>query len=382
MKIGIVTWFKGCNYGTNLQAIALQYYLRKMGHDVKIINYQVQLDEIDLPSHSIFEKINEKPEFVIMKAAKKIYKNMINARNYVIEKEVVKNCIFTEEIFSDEQLVESFNSFDLIICGSDQIWNPYWYHKFYYADYNGVISRKISYAPSIGVTKIPDDKAKMMWESLQKFESISVREKQAQNAFMTCFNIKPELVLDPTFLVDKQEWKNIFSGEDNDGHNKDYVLSMFLSDNRKHWKAVKKFVKKHNLENVVVPYCGVSYFQDGYIEADAGLGKLINLINNAQYIITDSFHITVFSIIFQKQFYTFKRFNDKKNNSQNSRVVDLLDMFELKDRLIANNSKEIYEREIIDYSRNNVIIQNEIQKSKKYLLESIDRKGKNIEWKR
>jgi len=86
--------------------------------------------------------------------------------------------------------------------------------------------------------------------------------------------------------------------------------------------------------------------------------------------------------IFQKQFYTFKRFNDKKNNSQNSRVVNLLDMFELKDRLIANNSKEIYEREIIDYSRNNVIIQNEIQKSKKYLLESIDRKGKNIEWKR
>ena len=110
--------------------------------------------------------------------------------------------------------------------------------------------------------------------------------------------------------------------------------------------------------------------------------KRQDLINNAQYIITDSFHITVFSIIFQKQFYTFKRFNDKKNNSQNSRVVNLLDMFELKDRLIANNSKEIYEREIIDYSRNNVIIQNEIQKSKKYLLESIDRKGKNIEWKR
>ena len=153
MKIGIITWFTGPNYGTNLQAIALQYFLHQQGNDVSIINYDVAPPTVKNCGRNIIEKIKNQPHKYLTKYALYKYKAQILNRNKKMVSEIQKNCNFTDRIQSEEELIENCNKFDLLICGSDQIWNPNWYNKFYYADYPEILTPRISYAPSLGVNK-------------------------------------------------------------------------------------------------------------------------------------------------------------------------------------------------------------------------------------
>lgn len=149
MRIGIITWFTGPNYGTNLQVIALQYYLRKQDYEVCIVNCEVD-SEYSKNRKTLIERIEFFPEKWAQKFARRVFfKKPIAVRNKKLAASIRRNCVLTRRCNTERDLVETFNSFDLLISGSDQIWNPNWYHRFYYADYDGVKTRRISYAPSI-----------------------------------------------------------------------------------------------------------------------------------------------------------------------------------------------------------------------------------------
>lgn len=369
MKIGIITWFTGPNYGTNLQAIALQYYLRNQGHEVNIINYEVPPKEIKKEKKSLLRKIFYQPKKYIIKVGISRYKSKIAIRDKKLRKSIVSKCILTPRISTIDDLVRTCNEFDLLICGSDQIWNPNWYDRFYYADYPGIMTKRISYAPSLGVNSIPHSIALEIKHGLDKFDAISVREKRGAELLAPYLNNNPSVVVDPTLLLSSKDWNNIFPSEIEE--NSDYIFAFFLNDEKKHLEAAKKFSKVLRCKMVLVPYKGITYLQHVDIRADAGLSEILNLIKGAKYVITDSFHITVFSIIFRKQFYTFQRFKEDEFTSQNVRVKNLLKMVDLTERLVSYHSTKIELLGDIDYQGHTVKLNKEIERSKMFLNKSL-----------
>ena len=258
----------------------------------------------------------------------------------------------------------------MLVSGSDQIWNPNWYHRFYYADYEGVKTRRISYAPSMGVTKILDEVEPEIRRSVSKFDTVSVREENAVPLLEPYVKFKPVVAVDPTLLLDSDDWASIFqpTGE---APEEEYVLGFFIEGNFAHLHATRRFSNRKKMKYVFVPYSGLSYYQIGERHADAGLEDLLELIRNARYIITDSFHITVFSIIHRKQFYSFMRYRENPVTSTNSRIHNLLRMAGLEDRGLKFGTKKIKVLPDIDYTSHVEMLQQEIEKSKEFLLKSV-----------
>ena len=362
MKIGIITWFGGVNYGTNLQAIGLSNYLKKQGYTVELLNFNIYSNKHI--KRSFLERIYSQPEKYISKYYFNKYKDEIEKKTRVIEKTLLDYCEITKRITNDEEYIIECNKFDLLIFGSDQIWNPNWYHRYYYADYPSIKTRRIAYAPSFGVDSIPNDSINDIKRSLSKFDSISVREESGAQLIDFLMKQKAQVVVDPTFLLEKEEWDKMASKQIKD---EEYVLGLFLTDNVFHWHASKKFAKEKGLKLVVIPYLGYSYMQGDCVYKCVGIEELLSLIKNAEYVVTDSFHITVFSIIFNKQFVSFERFNSKNNKSQNTRLENMLKMFGLENQLLPYNSYSIPERIINDYSSTNHLVKQKIEESKEYL---------------
>lgn len=371
VNIGIITWFTGPNYGTNLQAIALQYFLRKKGHEVSIINYEV---DSPIEKTTVLQKLKNQPRKFVTKYALKKYSSQIMSRNEKMANEIKRNCQLTERIQNTEELINVCNNFDVLICGSDQIWNPNWYHPFYYADYSEILTRRISYAPSLGVNEISDEVLPNIINSLGKFDCVSVREEKGAELIAPYIRQKPQVVLDPTLLLSATEWNNIFPEvtEMVDSEKDKYVLAFFLGEEPKHFQATRNFANRHNLKCILVPYKGISYLQNMDIRADVSTADLMHLIRNAKYIITDSFHMTIFSIIHKKQFYTFKRFKEDFLQSQNVRVTNLLELFQLRNRMVENCSAFIGDFEDINYKEVLQILDFEKEKSEKFLLNSLE----------
>lgn len=370
MKIGIITWFTGPNYGTNLQAIALQYYLRKKGYEVNIINYEVPPSKSQKERKSILKKIIYQPKKYAIKYALNKYANDITSRNRKLTNAVKRNCILTSKITNIRQLIDICNSFELLICGSDQIWNPNWYDRFYFADYDGLRTRRISYAPSMGVNAIPDDVVQKIKRSISNFATISVREVKAADLLEAYTTSRPTVVVDPTLLLSDTEWNELF--EKRKKEKEMYILAFFLNDEKAHLKATRNFAKKHSYKLILVPYKGMTYLKNADIRADVGLEDLLDLIRNAEYVITDSFHITVFSIIYKKQFFTFQRFKEDAFTSENVRITNLLKQANLNERLIPYQSVRIAELDDISYENHISRLRDEVEKSKDFLNKAIE----------
>lgn len=370
MKIGIITWFTGPNYGTNLQAIALQYYLRSRGNEVNLINYEVPAVNVRKDKKSFIRKLLYQPKKYAIKFAMNRYKYQIAERDRKLRNSITTKCILTPEIKTIDELIKICNEFDLLICGSDQIWNPNWYDKFYFADYTGITTNRISYAPSMGVNAIPDSVAVEIQHGLKQFKAISVREEKAAELLASYLIEKPQVVVDPTLLLTSEEWMDIFPEKSCEGDN--YIFAFFLNDEKAHLEATKKFAKRLNYKLILVPYKGATYLQNVDIRANAGLEDILDLIRNAKYVITDSFHITVFSIIHRKQFYTFQRFKEDEFTSQNVRVTNLLNMVDLPERLITYLSTEINMLDDINYDGHIEKLNIEIEKSKAFLMNSVE----------
>lgn len=366
MKIGIITWFTGTNYGTHLQVIALQQYLRSIGHEVYIINFEVNTAH---KKSGFWERLCRQPAKYAMKYANRKFIKQIEKRDIALVSIIQNQCRLTERIDTEEDYIRVCNQFDVLICGSDQIWNPNWYHRMYYADYPTITATKISYAPSVGVNAIPKRLESEIRRSLKFFKAVSVREESGAELLTPLSPVTPQVVVDPTFLLNEKEWIKIAS--QNQDKRKPYVLCMFLTDKKGHWRAAHQFAKKNNLEYVIVPYGGFSYLQHGRICAGTGIEELLTLIKEAAYILTDSFHITVFSMIFKRQFITFQRFKENETTSQNARVANLLKMVGIPERMIPYKSSVVPNMDTIDYKAVDQILKEKIDLSKYYLSNAL-----------
>lgn len=363
-RVAICTLFyKNCNYGGILQCYALQKALFIMGHDVKVVAYNDKLSVNPIyPSlYSRCQQYSLKELFckVLEILMTKINKSVLVKLNQRIElfKKFIDNNIQQTKVVGDENLTELSNCFDIFISGSDQVWNPNAIRKLYLQTFEtrqGV--KRVSYAASISRNSLSPLEQRIIIPAIRKFDSVSVREKTAKDILDKAgLNKSVDIVVDPTLLLPVEEWEKIAC---NRLINEPYVL-MYSFSNCIFKKDLIEYYKQKNKKVYFIPYVKQSFntFDKGcQMEPvwNVGPAEFLSLIKYADVIYTDSFHGAVFSIIFNREFVVYER-DTHGQTSKNSRLYDLLDTFNLGNRLIQDEFMML-ERKTIDYENVNSIL--------------------------
>lgn len=380
-KIALLTVFGVNNYGSMLQSYAMQQTLFSINEDNEIINYSRK---------SIINQVKRLFDRTLLKAKlafiyRSFYGKFIDRdlgtyfqkRDLVFEEFSRKYFIMSEQINTREDLKKRMEQYENVIVGSDQVWNPTNYRTDYYTmTFVPDKINKIAYASSFGVSFIPNNQIEGTKKYLSRINSIGVREIAGQKIIKELINREVEVVADPTLLLSIKEWNKIKTKDQI--INEDYIICYFLGESKKHRDFVRKLKEKTGYKIATIPHC------DGIIDADLDFGDIrpdnigpsefLNLISNAKYVCTDSFHCCIFSIIYNRQFYVFNRFDNtaSKSSSTNSRIDSLLTITDLRDRLISDYN--LIPNNIIDENKFGEVhshINNLKEKSLNYLKKSI-----------
>lgn len=333
MKIAILTWLYNGNYGTLLQAYALQSFLKREGYDVSNINYKpsaIEKAKNLIKCHNSFSLFKEKFDGYLSK--KQGQPELLCQRNKAFEQFLSKNFNLTKQYSKPNELTELSGKYDAYICGSDQIWSPMLLNPVYYFNFLSENERRYAYACSFGVSEIPSRKMEIIREYLEKFVEISVREKTGVKIVKTLTGKNVPMNVDPTLLLEYEEWNELAV---NPCINGQYVFAYFLSSKKSYEEIAKKVAQKYNCELVLIPTQKEHYKFDGTIIQNAGPCEWLGLVENSCAVVTDSFHGSIFSLIFKKDFYVTKRFDDTSVKSQNSRIYTLLETYGCEDCMVS-----------------------------------------------
>lgn len=367
--ITIVTLIKAHNYGAILQAYALQEFLENKKYNVQFLNYK---DNFVIKNYKPIKFNGNKIKIKIKSLIRSIYYYKLNRKHYN-----KFNCFINRNIHlypQKEQNINYFlnyNSSQVLITGSDQVWNPEItgdLSDIYTLNFGKEKIKRISYAASLGNTKVNNNLKEQYQEKLKKIDKISVREKSGREILQEIFpHKKIEVVFDPTLLVTKEEWDN--KTTEMQKEEEKYILAYAVEKDDEFTKITNEISKKtgykvihfglknKGLENVLR-----SAYTDGPLE-------FVNLIKNAEYIVATSFHATVFSIIFNKKFWIIPH---KKTGS---RVTDLLEKLDISDRAV-DSLEEFKNKNFnaeINYKKVNERLKIERQKSIDWLIDAIEK---------
>ncbi len=346
-KIGIITIVDNNNCGNRLQNYALQEILKKLGNDVYTLKNET------------FLNWNEKYYVGKLRFLNKRIKSIYKINKFF--KEFNKNINFSNKYITIKSKNIS-NNYDYFIAGSDQVWKPT-RRRLSKIDLLGFAepNKRISYAASFGLEKIDKKYYKTLQEELPKFKAISVREDAGREIIKDATGINNvSVVLDPTLLLDRNEWIKL-EKKPAALTEKKYIFTYFLGDENIIELVSKIFCKDYSI---------VDFYKGKY-----GPSEFLYLINHAEYILTDSFHGTVFSILFGKEFFVFNRKQEDLNNNMNSRLDTLLGKFSLKDRKI-NDLDKINKEYKINYKYVEEKLNDERKKSLDFLSTALKYKIK------
>jgi Polysaccharide pyruvyl transferase. len=339
MKIGILTYHQAENYGAILQAYALQQ---------TIINFGLDCDIIDYNCEGILKqfKFNLKNSF--------FYKKKIKFSNFRKKYLKLSSPFFLNNIFLTNAIYDNF------IVGSDQVWNFNCNNNdtTYLLDFVKDLNKKNSYAASFGKNTLPNFPESYLRDKFINFNFITVREQNGANLLKKLINKKIPVVLDPVFLLTKENWQKFVNT-----NNKKYILVYQLYYTESLLEFAKNLSKKENLRLIIITISLKTKFFSFFNAIDksnVGPKEFISLIGNAEYIVTNSFHGTALSIILNKQFFT-EYVSDLYN--VNSRFDELFQNFDLYGRKI---NKDLSYKPI-DYKKINDILDNKRIKAIKYL---------------
>lgn len=339
-KIGILTWHYYTNPGSSLQAFALQSLLSSKEHSVHIINYRSTRFGIYCGVRSRIKKI-----------LYKVSRVLVFLRKYISDYNIIS---FQEKYFNQTRIIQAekdiestVSDFDIIVYGSDQIWAPNVYNPIYMGAYVPSKIKKISYAASIGLNDISDDLILEYKNRLSEFYAISVREQEGMILLKQKCNIDASVVLDPTLMIDVDVYLRM--QKKIKGISGSYLFCYFLNKNHSYKNVVTQYAEKHNLNIVGIsdnPH-DINWMR---ILQNVGGDQFLWLINHADIVFTDSYHGSIFSLLFHKDLWIFKRFSNDSPINQNSRIRQLVDSFGIKNRIISTDNGLIDNLPTIDYT--------------------------------
>ena len=384
-KVGIVSCYFKNNYGSLLQA----YATKKVLDNNNIPNETISIDgNIDfkkgkrkyyLTQLFNINFIKSKFGMIKMKIDVKLNKKLkdnIALRNKKF-KEFRREFNLSKNNKTYKELTEmAINRYTDVVVGSDQLWLPVNIIADYYT-LNWVPDEinKIAYSTSFGVSTIPQKYNELYKKFLSRINYLSVREDTGVKIIKDIAEIDAKLVCDPTILLTKEEWNKVAVNKRIIDDK--YILCYFLGNNIEHRKFVERLKKKTGYKIVSLNHADeyVKY-SDIFCDVapyDIGPREWINLIKNAEIVCTDSFHGTVFSLIYNKLFFCFRRFKSNNKVSTNSRLDSLLKIAEISSERILTGLEDVDEvlKYEIDYTKVNENIDNYRNISKKWFLNSI-----------
>ena len=365
-RIGLLTFSYSSNPGSVLQAYALQQTLsEKLSCDVHIINYQKQQAGKPIIGQTVFMRPlrNWTPKNIAKWIARiiehpirmKPYKKFFNTyyKGYPEKRCLRQNLPLLE------------NKYDKFIVGSDQVWNfDSWnVDETYFLDFVKDSSKKISYAASMGKSEIPSEKQEIAKKLLSEFSHISVREAVSVETIANLTGREATLVLDPSLLLSKDKYLELAETPKQNN----YVLLYLRENSPELEEKARAFADSQGLAFIKI-FKHWKCSAAGKAAKGLSPQQWLGYINNADYVITNSFHGICFSIIFEKQFYVDVL--KKVSVSTNPRMQCILDMFGLQARKF-DCTGNLCETDPIDYIKVNKIKKEMIEKSLKYLEDSI-----------
>lgn len=353
-KTAIVSCYFQHNYGSMLQAYATQMALDKLDYenetiDIAGFNHEIKKAKIlyfakaSLTSDILISKLGMAKNVLIKKFSKNDYARLSKVRSDRFDAFGKKYFRLSSRYSSKEELGKKCDeNYSSVLVGSDQLWLPGNIAADYYTlNFVPTTVNSIAYATSFGQSSLPKDSAKKATIFLKKIKHIGVREESGQKLVKKLAGRNVPVVCDPTLLFTGDEWMKIQKKEPIIKGK--YILCYFLGNNPPHCEFAEKLKKETGCKIVALTHL------DEFVKSDEGYADetpynidpadFLNLIRNAEYVCTDSFHCSVFSILYKKEFYTFRRYNRNTRQSTNSRLDTLFKITGIEGRLLAGDEK-------------------------------------------
>lgn len=343
-KVGIITMHKVWNVGSALQAYATQKIIDDLGFSSELIDYKYPNTE-----HSAFQGNIKEVKHCNIKNLIRVILQKIKAkftsRKINLYKEFYNNYFkcSPQEYKTRKSIIENPPLYDIYVTGSDQVWNPKYigFDTNYFLDFAPDNKKKISYASSFSSSTLSDYFSKLYAEKLKRFDAISVRETTGQYLIENMVGKKPEVVCDPTILLNEKEWTKIANAS-TIKPKEQYILVYILGYAYNPYPEIYNYIERVNKElQLPVIYLNTikgrlnNKFKEIKI-TNWGPIEFLYLIKNAKFVITDSFHGTAFSLNFSTPFISCV----KSKESSDSRMLDLLRIVNAEDRAVTFNQND------------------------------------------
>lgn len=382
-NVCIVTWYRSINYGTVVQCLALSKAVEGLGYQACVperMNYWTVAEPSDFVRR-FYRKIRNRIKLPNAQVARSAVASEI-LEGYRKREERINRLIDDElnvyRIKNRSSFRKLSDEMDAFVTGSDQIWNPNYVSSPYLLSFVHDNKLKIAYSSSIGVARLPKNLTPMYKRYLSRFLTIGVREKSAELLLRDIVDVPVCTVLDPSFLLNREEWRIIAAKAEipNEYRQmKGFIFCYFIGGKQGWKKDAEALSEKYGIpvvcclsESFIVP-------EKAHVFADAGVREFLWMIDHASIILTDSFHAVALSLNHEKEFVVYKRFNDTDKASQNSRIIDVLDMFGVRERLVteARTAEQILEMKIA-YAQVSGLMEREKQRSIAFLKRALEGK--------
>lgn len=334
MQISTITCHHVYNFGASLQAYALQEYLQSQGHSVQIIDYRPEYLSRAYSFRAInnpaWDRFGYRTLYRLLKFPSK-FKQYVSGKKQAFDKFEASYLHLSSKRYCTLEELKTDDCFgELVLAGSDQIWNPYFKNGidpvFYLQFINNPKTKKASYAASFAVDKVDSKKGKQISQWIKSLDAVSVREKTGIK-ILDGFDICGNLVCDPVLLICKEKWEQLMV----ECPIKEKFIFVYDFDlQEKTIQMVKEIAKSKKIVSV--------YSSDPIFDTDPGMGprEFLSYLASSETVITNSYHALLFSLIFHKDFLVVKR-----KEPINSRVLDMLSYLKLENRLITEKRLDI-----------------------------------------
>lgn len=364
MKIKTITCHDVYNHGASLQAYALQTYLSSQGHDVEIIDYKPDYLSNHYKLWSVSNPVFDKPVVKQLYLLAKLPGRLIALRRKRKFNEFSQKYLrlTSKRYHSNVELKTNPPGADVFIAGSDQIWNTLFRNgrdAAFYLDFAPKRAKRVAYAASFATKDVVEEYKPFVCEMLQGFDSISLRERISLPLLESLGRNDGVAVCDPVFLLSREQWNNILPASSIE---EKYLLVYDTEQSNKIRDIALSIAKERRLKIFNVS-CSRKSYVDKNFWASSPI-DFVQLIRDAEFVISNSFHATAFSLIFHREFCVVNR-----SEAINERMLSLLEQYGLQDRLVTDNLENLSAS--IDYSNIQPKIERDIQAAKRYLSDAI-----------